>query len=475
MIKIDHNLTAADLLPAIARMWEASAGKIHAIERAFPAGSGTPVITRAGKYVAQGWTEWTQGFQFGSAILQYDATDDEAFLTIGRDNTINRMAAHVTHMGVHDHGFNNISTYGGLRRLMIEGRIAQNERELQLYELALKCSGAVQAARWSVIHEDGGNAGGQPGGFIHSFNGPQSLFSDTIRSLRSLALAHQLGHALMGENDAAISLLGRLFDHARATAQYNVYYGEGRDRYDTPDTAGRVVHESIFNPNDGRYRCPSTQQGYSPFSTWTRGLAWIITGYAEQLEYLASLRDDDLAPHGGREALETMMRRAAKATCDFYIRHTPTCGVPYWDTGAPGIAPGITKIPHVLDKPADPFNDHEPVDASAAAIAAQGLLRFGRYLQSFDDDTLNKDGHSYWQAGLTVIRTLMDEPYLSMSDQHHGLLLHTVYHQPRGWDHIPPGAKVPRGESCMWGDYHLREAALYVQRVARDERYLTFF
>ena len=27
----------------------------------------------------------------------------------------------------------------------------------------------------------------------------------------------------------------------------------------------------------------------------------------------------------------------------------------------------------------------------------------------------------------------------------------------------------------MWGDYHLREAALLVQRLARNEPYLTFF
>ena len=28
----------------------------------------------------KGWTEWTQGFQFGSAILQFDATGDDEFL-----------------------------------------------------------------------------------------------------------------------------------------------------------------------------------------------------------------------------------------------------------------------------------------------------------------------------------------------------------------------------------------------------------
>ena len=72
----------------------------------------------------------------------------------------------------------------------------------------------------------------------------------------------------MGENDKRISLLDRLLKHAEATARYSVYYGEGRDSY---DVRGRTAHESIFNVNDGNYRCPNSQQGYSPFSTWTRG------------------------------------------------------------------------------------------------------------------------------------------------------------------------------------------------------------
>jgi len=59
------------------------------------------------------------------------------------------MAPHVSHIGVHDHGFNNISTYGNLLRLMREGKIPLNEREKDFYELALKVSGAVQAARWT--------------------------------------------------------------------------------------------------------------------------------------------------------------------------------------------------------------------------------------------------------------------------------------------------------------------------------------
>ena len=81
----------------------------------------------------------------------------------------------------------------------------------------------------------------------------------------------------------------------------------------------------------------------------------------------------------------------------------------------------------------------------------------------------------YHQAGLTVARTIFDEPYLSNDAKHQGLILHSVYHRPNGWDHIPKGQKVPCGESSMWGDYHARELALLIQREAKGETYPTFF
>jgi unsaturated chondroitin disaccharide hydrolase len=109
------------------------------------------------------------------------------------------------------------------------------------------------------------------------------------------------------------------------------------------------------------------------------------------------------------------------------------------------------------------------VDSSAAAIGAQGLLRLGRRLG------IEGAGQKYWQAGLKVADTLLDDPYLSADPEHEGLLLHSVYHWPNRWDHVPAGQKVACGESCMWGDYHARELALYLRRVARNEPYLTFF
>ena len=451
-IKLNNKLTARALLPKVRRALDLSAQKILDLEKSWDPARGTPVFTIAGKYSTRGWTEWTQGFQFGSAILQFDATGEKRFLELGRSRTLERMASHVSHVGVHDHGFNNVSTYGNLLRLIWEGRIPDREYERAFYELALKVSGAIQAARWT-----GTNTGK---GYIYSFNGPHSLFIDTMRSLRSLAVAHQLGHALMSERDRRISLLQRLFEHAETTAEFAIYYGKGRDAYDVP---GRTAHESIFNTNDGSYRCPNSQQGYAPFTTWTRGLAWAICGYAEQLEFLQTLNAAELKAVGRRPADLNTFVKAAIATADFYLANTCADGIPMWDTGAPN----LHRLGDYVSRPAAPYNKWEPVDSSAAAIAAQGLLRLGNLLKA--------KGAKYRSAAFTMAATLFDEPYLSTSPRHQGLLLHSVYHRPNGWDHVARGQKVPNGESSMWGDYHARELALIILREAEGRPYLTFF
>jgi len=462
VIKIDTNITPSELSGSLDTLFSLSGDKIRLLDSEWNPEKGTPVFTVKGKYTSRGWTEWTQGFQYGNALYQYDATGDEWFLRYGRRNTVEKMSPHLTHVGVHDHGFNNVSTYGNLLRLMTEKRIEENFNEREFYRLALKVTGAVQASRWTDLPDGRG--------YVPSFNGPHSLFSDTIRSMRALAAAYLLGQHLSGEQDANINLLYRLLQHADTTAFYNVYYGNGRDSY---DERGRVVHESIFNTKSGAYRCPSTQQGYSPFSTWTRGLSWIVCGYAEELEFLEILSPDEISgleyPHlPDMESVKGLFLKAAKASADFFIENTPSDGIPYWDTGAPG----LHNLGDYLSRPADPFNQFEPVDSSAAAITAQGLLRLGRYLKAKGED---EPGDRYFQAGLTAAKTLLDEPYLSADPSHHGILLHSIYHRPNGWDYIPPESKVPHGESCMWGDYHLMELAVYLKRMAEEKDYLTFF
>jgi hypothetical protein len=160
--------------------------------------------------------------------------------------------------------------------------------------------------------------------------------------------------------------------------------------------------------------------------------------------------------------------KTARATSDYYLDgYSARDGVPYWDTGAAN----LWRLGDYRKKDADPFNAWEPVDSSAAAIAAQGFLRLGRWLAANGEKAA---GARYFQAGLTVADTLFAEPYLSTDPKHQGLLLHSVYHRPNGWDYVPKGRQVPCGESSMWGDYHAMELALLIRRLAED-KYYTFF
>jgi unsaturated chondroitin disaccharide hydrolase len=463
-MRIDTNLTAIDLRKQIGHTLELAGRKARLLDKSWDTSKGTPVFTVDGQYTTRGWTEWTQGFQYGIAILAFDGTNEIDLLELGRKRTVEKMAPHITHVGVHDHGFNNLSTYGNLRRLMREGRINHNEWELAFLELAIKSSGAVQAARWSGVPlaKPAPHAANSTSlGYIYSFNGPHSLFVDTMRSCRILGVAWQLGHFLAHENDRRADLLKRSVLHGLCTSQYIVFRGDSSHTY---DVRGRTSHEAIFNRADGNFRCRGTQQGYSPFSTWTRGLAWAMLGFAEELEFFATIDEAKFQQSVGLAKRDVIAayERAAIDTCDHYINDCSAAdGIVYWDDGAPGLA----KMGDWRSRAAEPFNDHEPVDSSASAIAAQGLIRLGQYL---GNDT-------YTNAGLSVAKVLMSEPYLATDDRHEGLLLHSVYHRPNGWDHVPAGRKVPCGESSLWGDYHLVELAVMLQRLADGKPYLKFF
>jgi len=329
----------------------------------------------------------------------------------------------------------------------------------------------VQASRWVPTaykqpwSPSAGAAGVAPSGYVYSFNGPQSLFADTIRSMRALVVAHQLGHALMGEGDKPINLLHRAIEHAATTARFNVFFGQAATAMMCAAARSRIDLQSQRRPvSAARVR----SKAYSPFTTWTRGAAWIICGYAEQLEFLDTVPGADLDAVGGRRAVTDLFSRprAPRATTtSAATRRAMACptGIRWRST--------VTSSATSTKKDADPFNAHEPVDSSAAAIAAQGFLRLGNYLAARGEKAAGK---KYFQAGLTIADTLFDEPYLSTDKKHQGLLLHSVYHRPNGWDHIPAGQKVPCGESSMWGDYHALELALLVSRLA-EEKYYTFF
>src|SRR5712671_4228058 len=106
---IDPHVSPADLTEPLDRMYALASEKVRRIERTWDPARGAPVSTVDGRYTARGWTEWTQGFQYGCAILAFDVTGERDLLELGRASTLNRMAPHVSNVGVHDHGFNNVS------------------------------------------------------------------------------------------------------------------------------------------------------------------------------------------------------------------------------------------------------------------------------------------------------------------------------------------------------------------------------
>jgi len=452
-MEVEDSLTEQDIIPVIEHFIPVANHKVVFLFDNWVNKDTSPVFTYGGKYRSWGWTEWTRGFLYGMSLILFELTGKESLLNKVRDK-IYKLDSYLTHTGVHDHGFNTLSAYGHLWRMGLQGKYPCRREELRQYELAICVSGAVQSSRWTQI-EDGT-------GFIHSFNGTHSLFVDTIRTCRVLELAWLLGQVLRTEGDEEVSLLDRAIQHIQNTIKYNLYFGSGRDIY---DVRGRVAHESLFNVKTGKFRCASTQQGYSPFSTWTRGLAWAMLGCAEQLEFFKSIPQRFWEPYVHNEDWLETLKQSALATADFYIEHSTLDGISFWDTGAPG----LSYIGKYQQFPADPYNDIEPLDSSAAVIAAQALLRLGSYLGK------ESEGKKYYQAGLTIAKTILLKGFLSIEVTHEGLLLHSVYHRPNGWDYIPPGRNIPCGESCLWGDYHLLELILWIRQSVQDIPPWNFF
>ena len=237
---------------------------------------------------------------------------------------VDAMAPHVSHVGVHDHGFNNVSTYGNLLRLMNEGRIADRP-----VGAALLRTGPEAQRRGA---------------------GPAL---DEHRRRRRLHLFLQRAALAVRRHDPLAARAGRRpsarpradgGERPQGLAAGSAERARRRPRRPTRSTTARAATPTTCagawrtrrssTSNDGGFRCPNSQQGYSPFSTWTRGLAWAMCGFAEQLEFLADCR----CRRRARSIAASTCLKAARATCDFYIdQATAADGIPYWDTGAPNL------------------------------------------------------------------------------------------------------------------------------------------
>jgi unsaturated chondroitin disaccharide hydrolase len=182
---------------------------------------------------------------------------------------------------------------------------------------------------------------------------------------------------------------------------------------------GSTAHEGWFDTDSGEFLRTATHQGWRSDSTWARGQAWAIYGFTTAYR------------HTGRADMLDAARRAA----DYYIQHTPAGEIPPNDWADP--APT------------------EPWEASAASIAAAGMLHLHNCLPSDDE------GVPYRAYAGEILRSLSSTQFLAADTPGwEGIIRHATYHHGKG---------LGVDESVMWGDYYFVEALELASPSAQEQ------
>lgn len=175
-------------------------------------------------------------------------------------------------------------------------------------------------------------------------------------------------------------------------------------------------HVVEFDPGSGKLIKKYTHQGFADSSTWARGQAWGIYGFAESYKNTGDER----------------FLNASKKMADYFISKLPADYVPYWDLDLSG--------KEVLR------------DASAGAIAASGLDLLAE--QCADKCEFEK----YKLYSNKITESLLENYTFLNSNREteEGLLIHTIYNYHSNWG---------VDESFPCGDYYFIEAVnKYIKR-----------
>lgn len=175
-----------------------------------------------------------------------------------------------------------------------------------------------------------------------------------------------------------------------------------------------TFHVAVFDTVDGHFIKGVTHQGYADSSMWARGQAWGIYGYTMCF----------------RETGEIEFLKTAQKLADVFIARLPEDGIPYWD----------------FDDPAIP---NAPKDASAAAVAASGMLELSGF--TIDEEAKAK----YKDAAVKLLGRLSSPEYLS-GDKNQAFLIHSTGHKPKGSE---------IDASIIYADYYYLEALLRLKKI----------
>ena len=172
---------------------------------------------------------------------------------------------------------------------------------------------------------------------------------------------------------------------------------------------GSTYEVAVFDQTTGALKSQGTFAGYSDSSTWARGQAWALDGFVQAYQT------------SGNPAFLT----TAEDVANYFVDHLPANFIPPWDFNAPAPA---------------------PVDTSAAAIAADGLVTLSTV------------------AGTGALKTL----YLHDAENILGSLSMS-YLGPASGESVLfdgyPGGLTANNTALIYSDYYFTDALLRLQNV----------
>ena len=346
-------------------------------------GSRFPHVSLHGKYILNDNDEWTDGFWSGILWLCYEYSQDERYREAAEATVVSfrQRIEQLVKLDHHDIGF--LYSLSAKAQWIITGD--ENARELAL------AAADVLMRRWRKT-EDGS-------GYIQAWGAQDNeqeagrIIIDCLLNLPLLYWASEQTGDPKYRESAEIQ--------AEKTRRYIV---RGDDS---------SYHTFFFDTKTGIPIGGATHQGYNNGSTWTRGQAWGIYGFALSYRYT-----------GNKEFLETSKRMAR-----YFLEHLPEDNVAYWDFNAPVAA--------------DTYRD-----SSASAIAAAGLAELISQLDAADPDRL------YFKKMLAISMQSLINNYATIGDDTaEGFLKHGSYHVH--------GGSSP-DDYMIWGDYYFLEALMHL-------------
>ncbi len=327
-----------------------------------------PLFTKSGhwQHESEAWTNWCEGFLGGMMWIFARRTGDGGW----RDKAehYSRLLEHrKDDRNVHDLGFLFWSTWK--RWYDQTGEPSSNDVVIE--------AGRTMGLRFN-----------EKGRYLRSFVAPESCFIDIMMNVGIIF------YAAAQTNDEKLWRIAN--EHCLTTRRYLV-------RGD-----GSTSHEGIFDLETGAFLRQTTHQGWRNDSSWARGQAWALYGFGTAYKF-----------SGDERFLETAERCAS-----FYIRRTPSHGVP----------------PNDWEEP----NPSQPYESSAASITASGLLQLA-------DLTHDEVRARYYETyAKNIVKTLRTPEFLAIDTPGwEGILKHGSYHERKG---------LGVAESVMWGDYFFVEA-----------------